>query len=322
MATPNRSHVRRRAFTHALICGACCTLVVSTMVSAQHVRPIAVPLRGVSAATRSQHTPAVGSGVMAHSGVRADTIAPWWAPAASGLVPGAGQFMLRQQRSVAYLAIEAFLVIQYLGARREANDERDRYRLLAADIARAPFGGARPTGKWEYYEAMEKYLESGRYDITPGGALDPETDTATYNGARWRLARETYWFNPDSAPARSSAAYQSALGAYQEKAARDEYRWSWRDAQLEQDIFVQTIAGANRSKQRATTLLNIVALNHLVSLVDSYISVRVRRYGGVRVAGLTLTGAQTVVAPGLTASSDRVELRLRALIPGQRATLR
>jgi hypothetical protein len=62
---------------------------------------------------------------------------------------------------------------------------------LAADVARKPFGGAQPVGAWEYYEAMEKYLASGVFDRVPGGAVDPETDETTYNGARWLLARQT-----------------------------------------------------------------------------------------------------------------------------------
>lgn len=279
----------------------------------QAFNPIAATARTAAPGPRPSTVRLAASG---HRSALKDTVAPWWAPVASAIVPGAGQFALRQQRSVAYLAAEAFLVIQYLGARRDANDERARYRRLAADVARAPFGGARPIGSWNYYEAMEHYLESGAFDLVPGGALDPETDEATYNGARWRLARETYWLNPDSAPATSSAAYQNALAAYRERAATDEYRWSWRDAQLEQDLYVQTIAGANRGKQRATTLLGRVAVIHLVSLVDAYVSVRVRRYGGVRVAGLTLTGAETAFAPGPAPGRERVELRLRGLLPG------
>lgn len=215
---------------------------------------------------------------------RIDTVAPWWAPAASLLLPGSGQFVLRQQRTVAYLAAETFVLIQYLGARRDGGKQRDRYRALARDVARAPFGGARPVGSWDYYESMEKYDESGVFDRVPGGELDPETDETTFNGARWLLARETYWRDPDQAPARGSAEYQRALAAYMERAVRDEFRWSWRDAQLERDLYQQAVAGANRSYQRATTLVGIVAVNHLLSMVDAYVNVRLRRYGGVAVS--------------------------------------
>jgi len=207
--------------------------------------------------------------------------APWWAPVASGVVPGTGQFALRQQRSVAYAVAEAFLILQYVAARRDGNRDRSTYRDLAANVARKPFGANAAVGPWEYYEAMEKFLESGAYDRIPGGAIDPETDLTTYNGARWLLARETYWRNPTVAPSTSSPEYQRALAFYQERAVRDGFRWSWRDAQLQQDLYRQTIAASNRSYQRAVTMTGLIALNHLASLIDGYVSVRVRRYGGV-----------------------------------------
>lgn len=212
--------------------------------------------------------------------------APWWAPIASGVLPGGGQFALKQQRSVAYLAAEGFLILQYASAQRDGDRDRVAYRALAADVARKPFGGTRPVGPWEYYEAMEKFLASGVFDRVAGGAVDPETDESTYNGARWLLARQTYWRDARSAPATTSAEYQRALAFYLERAVRDEYRWSWRDAQLQQDLYRQTIASANRQYQRAVTMTGILALNHLASLIDAYVSVRVRRFGGVQVAGV------------------------------------
>ncbi|WP_461412187.1 hypothetical protein [Gemmatimonas sp.] len=222
--------------------------------------------------------------------------APWWAPVASAVVPGSGQFALKQQRSVAYLVAEAFLLVQYMSARRDGNRERDAYRALAVDVARKAFGGTQQ-GSWEYYETLEQFLESGAYDRVPGGALDPETDPTTYNGFRWRLARETYWLNPDVAPAVGSAEYQRALDFYQRNAVSDAFRWSWRDAQLEQNVYVETIRSANRSYQRAVNMLGVVAVNHLASLIDAYVSVRVRRYGGVSVAGYAVDGVQVRYVP-------------------------
>jgi hypothetical protein len=142
---------------------------------------------------------------------------------------------------------------------------------------------------------MEKYLESGAYDRIPGGSLDPETDETTYNGARWLLARETYWLNPAVAPAVGSPEYQRALAFYQSRAVRPAYQWSWRDAQLERDVFAQTIASANRSGQRAVNYVGLIGANHLVSLIDAYVSVRVRRFGGAGVLGLSMESVHTVV---------------------------
>ena len=249
--------------------------------------PVAVPtaLQRRTALSAVAHQPAP------------DTLpAPWWAPAVSGVVPGAGQFALKQQRSVAYLVAEAFFLVQYLAAQRDGNRERDAYRALAADVARKPFGGTEQ-GTWDYYERLEQYLESGAFDRIPGGALDPETDPATYNGFRWRLARETFWLDPNSPPPVGSAEYQRALDFYRRSAVGDAFRWSWRDAQLQQDVYVQTIRSANRSYQRAVNALGLVAVNHLASLIDAYVSVRIRRYGGVRVSGYTVDGVHVGAAP-------------------------
>jgi hypothetical protein len=234
--------------------------------------------------------------------------APWWAPAASAILPGSGQFALRQQRSVAYLVAEAFLIVQYVAAQRDGNRERAAYRDLATTVARKPFGGTQ-RASWEYYERLEQFLESGAYDRIPGGPLDPETDATTYNGFRWQLARETFWLNPNVAPAVGSAEYQRALEFYQRSAVGDAFRWSWRDAQLEQNVYIETIRSANRSYQRAVNMLGIVAANHLASLVDAYVSVRVRRYGGVRVAGYAMDGLEMGYAPGANGATLQTGLR-------------
>ncbi|MDQ8162331.1 MAG: hypothetical protein P3C10_07065 [Gemmatimonadota bacterium] len=212
-------------------------------------------------------------------------------------MPGAGQFALGQQRSVGYLVAEGYLLLQQVRARRDANRERDAYRTLAFEVARSPFGGERPRGSWSYYESMEQYLESGAFDRIPGGALDPETDETTYNGARWLLARETYWLNPAAPPAMGSPEYQRALSFYQSKAVPDAYRWSWRDARLQQDVYAQTIASANRGAQRAVNYAGLVGANHLVSLIDAYVSVRIRRFGGAGVAGVSVESVHTAVEP-------------------------
>lgn len=269
----------------------------------KHVWPHSVPPAGPVAATHDSLQPLpegvrdIGGALPLFPSQRATPVAPWWAPLASGALPGAGQFALKQQRSVAYVVAETFLVLQYLAARRDGNSERNAYRTLAADVARKPFGGARPVGSWDYYENLEKFLESGAYDRVPGGAVDPETDPSTYNGARWLLARETYWRDPDVQPATSSREYQLALAFYQRSAVTDEYRWSWFDATLEQDVYIQTIRSANRSYQRAVNMLGVVAVNHLASLIDAYISVRIRRFGGAGVGGFALTNVETGYLP-------------------------
>jgi hypothetical protein len=268
----------------------------SMSIEAQGGGPVALRSEGSTAS-------AGGIGMMVQVPVGSESIvytaeptrAPWWAPAVSALVPGGGQFALGQQRGVGYLVAEGYLLLQQVRARRDANRDRDAYRALAFEVARQPFGGERPRGSWDYYESMEKFLESGAFDRVPGGAVNPETDESTFNGARWLLARETYWLNPDIAPDVGSPEYQRALTFYRSRAVPDAYRWSWRDAQLQQDVYAQTIASANRSVQRAVNYVGLVGANHLVSLIDAYISVRVRRYGGAGIAGVTVESMHTMV---------------------------
>ena len=243
-------------------------------------RPVALRRLEASVVGATDRPPAL-TWTSAVSGPDPAARAPWWSPVASALVPGTGQFGLGQQRSVAYAAAELFLLLQWRGSRRDGDRDRAAYRALAAEVARKPFGGSLPLGSWDYYEAMEKFLSSGQFDRIPGGAIDPETDPATFNGARWLLARQTYWRDPSVAPAPSSAEYQRALAFYEERAVREAYRWSWRDAQLQQDVYRQTIASANRQYQRAVTVSGIIALNHVTSLIDAYVNVRLRRFGGV-----------------------------------------
>ncbi len=262
---------------------------------------------GVAPAANAQDAPvalraqrpvgASGANELAGSVAPTNGPAPWWAPVASLAVPGAGQFALKQQRSVAYVVAEGFYVLQYLNARRDGNRERDAYRALAAEVARRPFAGTRPVGNWDYYENLEKFLESGAFDRVPGGAVDPETDPSTFNGARWLLARETFWRDPEAPPPIASPEYQRALAFYQQSAVRDEFRWSWRDQQLAQNVYIETIRSANRSYQRAVNMLGIVAVNHLASMVEAYVTVRIRRFGGVGVGGLQVDRVDTGFLP-------------------------
>ena len=272
-------------------------MLTASVALAQAAAPVALramAVRGVSVpAERRENSVTSDRRWLAPSSDRA----PWWAPVLSAVVPGVGQFGMGQQRSVGYLVAEGYLIIQQVRARRDANGDRDAYRALAFEVARKPFGGERPLGSWDYYESMEKYLESGAYDRVVGGALDPETDETTYNGARWLLARETYWQNPAIAPAVGSPEYQRALAFYQSRAVRPAFQWSWRDAQLERDVYAQTIASANRSGQRAVNYVGLIGANHLVSLIDAYVSVRVRRFGGAGVVGLSLESVHTAVEP-------------------------
>src|SRR5262249_6721196 len=151
-------------------------------------------------------------------------------------------------------------------------------RSLAANVARAIFPGPHPVGNWAYYELMEKpqWIESGVYNRFPGGTFSPEVDLSTYNGALWLDVRQRYWTDPNVQPGPSSDAYKRAIAEYQARAITDAFRWSWRNAQLEQDIYRQMVRQKNQANRDATMQLEVLAANHVLSAVDAFISVRLR----------------------------------------------
>lgn len=215
-----------------------------------------------------------------------------WAPVASLLLPGTGQALLHQDRFVAYLALEAWAVLEFANQRTEGRRQQTRYRALASDVARALYGTTHPVGSWAYYESMEHYLESGVFDRVPGGDVDPDIDVSTYNGAMWLLARTTYWSNVDVAPSTASAEYRRAMNFYLDRAVRAEYRWSWRNAQLEQDLYIRTIRRSNTSFRGARAALGAVLANHLLSAIDAFVTLRVEGLDGGGGRGFAVRGSR------------------------------
>src|SRR6266581_5499097 len=128
-------------------------------------------------------------------------------PLASLLVPGTGQLLAHQDRGAVYLAAEVYLVSRFLQLDHEAMLEARRFQDLAFDVARRSYLPVRRDTIFEYYEQMERFAESGSYDGDPGPAFVPEADPQTYNGAVWRLARRTFWENPDVPPDPTSPEY-------------------------------------------------------------------------------------------------------------------
>jgi len=275
--------------TARVVVGACLVLATRAeaqsrpepLAAARHASPdgavaLAWPVSGggdsVALRRTRAYLAAAGSSAQA---ARAD--APWWAPVASAVVPGSGQAALGQDRWLAYAAVEGLSWIRYATDLRDARRERREYRSLADRVARALFGGTRPVGSFEYYEHMERYVESGVYDAIPGGTVDPESDSTTFNGATWLLARQTYWPDPAAAPPADSPEYTRALDFYMQRAVGPEYRWSWRDAQLEQDLFRGAIARSNDAFRRSAQDVAVVLANHVLSTVDAYVTIRIRR---------------------------------------------
>jgi hypothetical protein len=204
---------------------------------------------------------------------------PWVRPLASLVIPGTGQLLGGQSRGVVYLATEVWLVARAVALSRDSRNERNYYRDLSYQVARRRFGTDGREGPFSYYEEMGKYVESGVFDEGPGPELVPQSDVSTYNGSLWRLARETFFENPDSVPAHTSAPYRAALDFYVQRAITGPFRWSWRDARLEQDVYRASIRASDEAYRAATNYLGAVLLNHLVSAVDAFIAVRLGRNG-------------------------------------------
>ena len=205
-----------------------------------------------------------------------------WSIAASAVLPGSGQAVLGTNRALPYLAIEAFAWTSYMRNAGNYRRRRDGYRDLASRVARAAFSTVRPNGSFEYYERMTHYPEAGRYDLVAGGAIEPETDSTTYNGAVWLLARRTYWSDPVTSPDTSSAEWMRAVAFYRARAYDQLYRWSWTNAPLEYSSFIGLIRESNDANRRALQDLGIIIANHVLSTVDAYITVRLHRERGTQ----------------------------------------
>ncbi len=201
-------------------------------------------------------------------------------PLASLLLPGTGQLMGRQDRGAVYLATEIYLVSRFLQLDREASHEADRFQALAYDVARRSFSPTRRDTVFEYYEQMERFTESGRYDADPGSAFVPESDARTYNGSVWLLARRTFWENPDTPPDPTSPPYWRALQFYQARAVGPGFQWSWRDHSLEHEVFRETIRRSDDGFRRAQNQVGLLLANHVVSAVDALISSRLAAAAG------------------------------------------
>jgi hypothetical protein len=195
---------------------------------------------------------------------------------ASALIPGTGQAIMHQRRSLAYLVLEAAGVGFYIRENRDGSRQRDRYREISLSVARAPFSPDGRKGDWDYYERMEKYEASGVFDALPGGVVDPEADPATYNGSVWLLARQTFWRDANVPPAPTSGEYLAALAFYTNRAVTPEFRWSWLGAPEAFQKYRSAIAQSNSSFKSAEKTVSLIIANHFLSAVDAYVSVNAR----------------------------------------------
>jgi hypothetical protein len=145
----------------------------------------------------------------------ADTIAKKrLAPLASAIVPGTGQIMLGDNRSIAYVAIEALAWWQFRKHVNERSAQEEAFKDLARRVARSHFAPNGGDGSWTYYEMMRDYVESGDFTTSENGSVVPPTDTLTFNGHIWLDALRTHTSTSD------------ALAQYSERAIRPDFQWS------------------------------------------------------------------------------------------------
>jgi hypothetical protein len=205
-----------------------------------------------------------------------------WAILASAALAGSGQAMLGQRRFLAYLAVEGILWTKYVQDQREGRSARRDYRNIAAEFARSQFTPNPRPGDWDYYERMEKFVESGAFDRNPGGDLLPEADTSTYNGSVWLLARETYWNDPNQEPPRTSEEWRRAELFYRSRAVGPDRQWSWRASSAAYDQFRHRIRQSNDAFRRSLADIGVVIANHALSTVDAFVTVRLRQRPSLR----------------------------------------
>jgi len=206
---------------------------------------------------------------------------------ASAILPGAGQFYLKADRWVPFVAVEAWAWLKYLEHEREAGRLARQYRNLAWDVARRITTSQRKDSVFTYYEAMGHYNASGLFDSEPlTGGLQPELDESTFNGVQWKRARA---LRGGGSPQPGTPEYESALAYYRANAIPDDYIWSWGSNRLEHEQFQETIAQSDDAFRASTRMMGVILANHVASAVDALVLARIKllKEQGVRI-GTTL----------------------------------
>ena len=284
---------RARRMTSVVAALAC--LCAPALLSAQRAQPVgAIRPVSIDAASRSDDP----QSTVVDSVTRPSR---WWTPLASAVLPGSGQLALRQTRAAGYLALDVFEWLQFREARADQRRARAEYQRVARDVARQPCATPCPDGNWDYYEKLEdpKWVGSGRFDVVPGGRVDPETSDSTYNGFVWGLARDLYFPSGVRTLPVTDPAYARALAYYSQRAYGPQFEWSWRDRQQMRSEYRQTVARRNSANRTATNALSVMMANRVFSLVDAYVTLRVHRVraGGPTEFSATLPWERV---PGLT----------------------
>jgi len=226
---------------------------------------------------------------------------------ASAVVPGSGQLLAGKKRGLVYMVAETVLLTWHLRSAAIGRRERNGYRDLAFNVARAPFMPTVRDTAFGYFEDMADFIASGPFDLDPGQELLPPTDESTFNGSIWALARNTFFEDLLNPPRPGSEAYSRALAFYRARAVGPNFTWSWEGDPAAKEAFRRGIDASDDAFRRGTILLGFVLANHLISAVDAHITHRLsanRRIVKAR-TGLVLDyrwPARSRVTWGLTVS--------------------
>lgn len=194
---------------------------------------------------------------------------------ASAALPGAGQYLLGNDRWIAYGAVEVWAALSWYHQRRTARSLAERYRDVAWQVARRISTGERRDTVFEYYEAMAHYRTSGAFDLEPNSpGVQPEVERGTYNGDLWALALGLY--GATAAP--GTPGYERALDYYLDRAIPPGYAWAWGGG-LEQQVFVDLIAESDAAFRAASRYIGVILANHIASAVDALVTARLRQLG-------------------------------------------
>jgi hypothetical protein len=243
--------------------------------------------------------------------------------ALGALVPGLPQYLEGQWRGWAYFAAEGAAIAGMVFFNAQAHDRLDRYHEISRQARRNfVLGGLRNNpeevteemsgGFGEYYEDLTKWPSSGDYDNDPSlDGIQPETDTRTYNGHQWQIAKiNNYSGTNGGIPVAQSAEEEShALAAYREAVYPLQYNWDWTGLESSEALYHSVFNSAEDSYRRRNKFTAVLLANHIISAIDMLVMEKINQTRGMRNSGLSLElfprAYDSKDGPGLALSLSR-----------------
>ncbi len=231
--------------------------------------------------------------------------------ALGALVPGLPQYLEGQWRGWAYFAAEGAAITGMVFFNAQAHDRVDRYHEISRQARRNfVLGGLRNNpeevpeemsgGFGEYYEDLTKWTSSGDYDNDPSReGIQPETDTRTYNGHQWQIARiNNYSGTNGGIPVAQSAEEEArALAAYSEAVYPLQYNWDWTGLESSETLYHKVFNSAEDSYRRRNKFTAVLLANHIISAIDMLVMEKINQTRGMRNNSLSLVLLPRAVDP-------------------------